>query len=408
MSLGEVLSLALETLWAHKLRSFLTLLGVIFGVAAVIVVVSLIEGFNVYIDEKIANIGTNAIAIQRFSIDDFASLDSFLEASRRNPDVRLADVEAVRRLAPLVDEVSPRAYTQAEIKYENETLSGVLTQGAPANALGIDRLSVASGRFFLDHEDKASREVAFIGRDVADRFFPTSDPVGKQIKIDGRPYTVVGVAESQGSVFGQSRDGFVMIPITTFLDTYGSRRSLNLLVTSETPETYAATVDQVRVAMRVYRQLKPSERDNFGIITPDAINELRDKIFGTVQTTTIGVTAIALVVGGIVIMNIMLVSVTERTREIGIRKAIGAKRADILKQFLAESVLLAVLGGVLGTLIAFLLAKMVSVLTPIPTALPVAWTIASISVSAAVGLVSGVYPAWRAAGLDPVVALRAE
>ena len=408
MSLGEVLSLALETLWAHKLRSFLTLLGVIFGVAAVIVVVSLIEGFNVYIDEKIANIGTNAIAIQRFSIDDFASLDSFLEASRRNPDVRLADVEAVRRLAPLVDEVSPRAYTQAEIKYENETLSGVLTQGAPANALGIDRLSVASGRFFLDHEDKASREVAFIGRDVADRFFPTSDPVGKQIKIDGRPYTVVGVAESQGSVFGQSRDGFVMIPITTFLDTYGSRRSLNLLVTSETPETYAATVDQVRVAMRVYRQLKPSERDNFGIITPDAINELRDKIFGTVQTTTIGVTAIALVVGGIVIMNIMLVSVTERTREIGIRKAIGAKRADILKQFLAESVLLAVLGGVLGTLIAFLIAKTVSVLTPIPTALPVAWTIASISVSAAVGLVSGVYPAWRAAGLDPVVALRAE
>jgi putative ABC transport system permease protein len=408
MSLGEVLSLALETLWAHKLRSFLTLLGVIFGVAAVIVVVSLIEGFNVYIDEKIANIGTNAIAIQRFSIDDFASLDSFLEASRRNPDVRLADVEAVRRLAPLVDEVSPRAYTQAEIKYGNETLSGVLTQGAPANALGIDRLSVASGRFFLDHEDKASREVAFIGRDVADRFFPTSDPVGKQIKIDGRPYTVVGVAASQGSVFGQSRDGFVMIPITTFLDTYGSRRSLNLLVTSETPETYAATVDQVRVAMRVYRQLKPSERDNFGIITPDAINELRDKIFGTVQTTTIGVTAIALVVGGIVIMNIMLVSVTERTREIGIRKAIGAKRADILKQFLAESVMLAVLGGVLGTLIAFLLAKTVSVLTPIPTALPVAWTIASISVSAAVGLVSGVYPAWRAAGLDPVVALRAE
>ena len=148
MSLGEVLSLALETLWAHKLRSFLTLLGVIFGVAAVIVVVSLIEGFNVYIDEKIANIGTNAIAIQRFSIDDFASLDSFLEASRRNPDIRMAEVEAVRRLAPLVDQVSPRAYTQAEIKYGNETLSAVLTQGAPANALGIDRLSVAQGRFF--------------------------------------------------------------------------------------------------------------------------------------------------------------------------------------------------------------------------------------------------------------------
>jgi putative ABC transport system permease protein len=408
MRFREVLSLALGVLWVNKLRSFLTLLGVIFGVAAVIVVVSLIEGFNVYIDEKIADIGTNAVAVQRYGIDDFADLDRFLKATRRNPDVRLADAEAIRKLAPLVHEVSVRAVTLGEVKYEGETLNGVVTQGAPANAIDIDRMRVASGRFFLAHEDEHSREVVFLGHDVADRFFPTGDPVGKQIKIDGRPYTVVGVAAAQGSVFGQSRDGFVIIPITTFLDTYGSRRSLNVLVTSATKETYAAMVDQVRVAMRVHRHLAPDEPDNFGIITPDAINNLRDKIFGTIQTTTIGVTAIALVGGGIVIMNIMLVSVTERTREIGIRKAIGARRTDILKQFLTESTILALLGGVIGTLFAFACATLVRTLTPIPTALPVAWTFAAIFVSAAVGLVSGAYPAWRAAGLDPIVALRAD
>lgn len=408
MTFYEVLSLALQTLWAHKLRSFLTLLGVIFGVAAVIVVVSLIEGFNVYIDEKIADIGTNALAVQRFSIDDFSSLDRFLEASRRNPDVRLDDAEAIRKLAPLAYQISPRAYTAAEVKYGNETLEGVTIQGAAANAIDIDRLTVASGRFYFDYEDSHSREVAFIGKDIADRFFPTGDPIGKAIKVDGRPFTVVGVSSPLGSVFGQSRDGFVMIPITTFLDTYGSRRSLNLLISSPTKESFDATVDQVRVAMRVHRKIPPNEPDNFGIITPDAINALRDKIFGTIQVTTIGVTAIALVVGGIVIMNIMLVSVTERTREIGIRKSLGARRVDILKQFLTESTILSLMGGVLGTLVAFSVAEIVRQLTPIPTALPIAWTIASITISAAVGLVSGAYPAWRAAGLDPIVALRAD
>jgi putative ABC transport system permease protein len=384
------------------------LLGVIFGVAAVIVVVSLIEGFNIYIDEKIADIGTNAFSIQRFGIEDFSSLDRFLEASRENPDVRLADAEAIRKLAPLADEISVRATTIGEVKYGSETLSGVITQGAPANALAIDRLKVESGRFYFEHEDDHSREVVFIGHDIADRFFPTGDPVGKSIKIDGRPYTVVGVAAPLGSVFGQSRDGFVMIPIHTFLDTYGSRRSLTILVTSPTKEAFDATVDQVRVAMRVHRKIGPDGEDNFGIITPDAINELRDNIFGTIQVTTIGVTAIALVVGGIVIMNIMLVSVTERTREIGIRKAIGARRTDILKQFLTESTILAMMGGIMGTLVALSVAQTVKTLTPIPTALPIAWTIASISMSAAVGLVSGAYPAWRAAGLDPIVALRAD
>jgi putative ABC transport system permease protein len=408
MKLREVIIIALGAIWAHKLRSFLTLLGVIFGVMAVIVVVSLIEGFNAYIDEKIADIGTNALAVQKYGIDDFSDLDTYLKASRRNPDIRMDDVEAVRRLAPLAHQVSVQAITFAEVRHGDERISAVITQGVSANAAEINRLTPALGRFFTPQEDMRSRDVVFVGHDVAERFFPTGDPIGKSLKIDGRPYTIVGVAEPIGSVFGQSRDGFVMIPITSFLETYGSRRNLSFLVTSRRAEDYDDMIDQVRVAMRVHRHLGPDESDNFGIVTPDAINNLRDKIFGTIQVTTIGVTAIALVVGGIVIMNIMLVSVTERTREIGVRKSLGARRTDILKQFLAESTIMAVGGGVLGTLFAFACAEAIALLTPIPTALPIFWTMISISVSGIVGLVSGVYPAWRAAQLDPIVALRSE
>jgi putative ABC transport system permease protein len=408
MRFQEVIGIALAAIWAHKLRSFLTLLGVIFGVAAVIIVVSLIEGFNAYIDEKIADIGTNALLVQKYGIDDFSDLDTYLKATRRNPDVRMDDAEAVEQLAPLVDQISIQAMTFAEVRYGDERISGVVTQGVSANAAEINRLTPEVGRFFTLLEETRSRDVAFVGSDVAERFFPTGDPLGKALKIDGRPYTVIGVAEPIGSVFGQSRDGFVMIPITSFLETYGSRRTLSLLVTSRHAEDYDAMIDQVRVAMRVHRHLGPDATDDFGIVTPDAINNLRDKIFGTIQVTTIGVTAIALVVGGIVIMNIMLVSVTERTREIGVRKSLGARRADILKQFLAESTIMAVGGGLLGTLFAFVGAETIATLTPIPTALPVVWTVISISVSAAVGLVSGVYPAWRAANLDPIVALRSE
>jgi len=219
---------------------------------------------------------------------------------------------------------------------------------------------------------------------------------------------VIGVGKELGTAFGQTRDMYVAIPLRTFLSINGLRRNISISISSTTPEAYVEAADEVRTLMRTRRKLSPSEADNFGIVTPGAINKLRDQIFGTIQIAAIGVTSISLVVGGIVIMNIMLVSVTERTKEIGIRMSIGARRRDILKQFLAESVTLSLIGGAIGIAIAFLLSQLVATLTPIPTALPLGWVVAALTVSSTVGLVSGVYPAWTAAGLDPIEALRSE
>ncbi len=409
MNIFESIKLALDAIWAHKLRSFLTLLGVIFGVATVIVVVSLIEGFNRYVDEKIANIGTNAFSLQKFSIEDFSSLDNYEQARRRNKDVTMEDLKALRAArGGVIKDVGGQEETECELKYGSQTLMGVSLQAITANVVEIQNKEIAEGRPFTQAEEMSDRTVCFIGADVADRFFPTRSAIGQKIKIDGRPFEVVGVAKAQGTVFGVSRDKFVSIPLTTFMNIYGNRRSIQILVTSQSEAVYQDAIDEARVVIRTRRKLKPEEKDNFGVITPSAINNLRERIFGTIQTVAIGVTSIALVVGGIVIMNIMLVSVTERTKEIGVRKSLGARRADILKQFLAESIALALSGGAIGVGIAYALSELVAILTPIPTALPWIAVAAALLVSGGVGLVAGVYPAWRAANLDPIVALRAD
>lgn len=405
----EAIKLATDAIWAHKLRSFLTLLGVIFGVATVIVVVSLIEGFNKYVDEKIANIGTNAFSVQKFSIEDFASLEAYEQARKRNKDVTLDDLHALRQArSGKIKEVGAQEQEMCELKYGTQVLYGISLQAVTANIAEIQNKGIAEGRQFTEADELSTRSVCIIGADVAERFFPTRSPIGQRIKIDGRPFEVVGVAKALGTVFGQSRDKFVSIPLTTFMNSYGSRRSIQLLVTSQSEADYQDAIDEARVVMRTRRKLPPNEPDNFGIITPSAVNNLREKIFGTIQIVAIGVTSIALVVGGIVIMNIMLVSVTERTKEIGIRKSLGARRRDILKQFLAESVALALAGGALGVSIAYGLSKLVALLTPIPTALPLIAVALALFVSGTVGLVAGVYPAWRAARLDPIKAMRAE
>jgi putative ABC transport system permease protein len=404
----EALKLAVSAILGHKLRSFLTLLGVIFGVATVIVVVSLIEGFNAYVDEKIANIGTNAFSVSKFSIEDFSSVEALNAARRRNKDVTIEDAAALAARGGSIQDVGAKEDIAGDIKFGATNLLRVHISATTPNIAEIERIEAGEGRYFSRAEEDSRRNVTFIGADVADKLFPTANPLGQTIRIDGRPFVVIGVGKAKGSVFGQPQDMYVSMPLSTLLAIYGSRRSINLSVTSTSPATYQDAVEEARVVMRTRRKLSPNEKDNFGIVTPSAINELRDKIFGTIQVAAIGVTSISLVVGGIVIMNIMLVSVTERTKEIGIRKSIGARRADILKQFLAESTMLSLLGGAIGISIAYALAKLVAVLTPVPTALPLFAVTMALFVSASVGLISGVYPAWRAARLDPIEALRAE
>jgi putative ABC transport system permease protein len=404
----EAIKLAISAILSHKLRSFLTLLGVIFGVATVIVVVSLIEGFNAYVDEKIADIGTNAFSVQKYSLEDFASIEALNAARRRNKDITLDDLEALRSRSGAIHEVGAKTAILGDVKFGSTNLFRIQIGASTPNIADIERVEAQAGRYFNKSEDDSRRNVCFIGADVAEKLFPTSDPLGQTIRVDGRPYQVIGVGKALGSVFGQPRDMYVSVPLSTFLAAYGSRRSLSISVTSAGPQDYQDAIDEATVVMRTRRKLSPGEKENFGIITPKAINELRDKIFGTIQIAAIGVTSISLIVGGIVIMNIMLVSVSERTKEIGIRKSIGARRSDIVKQFLAESTMLSLCGGAIGITIAYLLAKLVAVLTPVPTALPLMAVSFALAVSATVGLISGVYPAWRAARLDPIEALRSE
>lgn len=408
MSFLEALKLAFSSIVAHKLRSFLTLLGVIFGVATVIVVVSLIEGFNAYVDDKIANIGTNAFSVQRYSIEDYSSVEALNAARRRNKDVTIDDLRALRDPGGYVKDAGGKSGSMADIKFGDKTLKNVQINATTPNIAEIEKIDVSAGRYFIEAEEEARRVVCFLGSEAAEKLFPAGDSIGKTIKIDGRTFTVVGVGKELGSAFGQSRDMYVSMPLSTFLSIYGVRRSISISVTSTSPETYSQALEEARTLMRVRRKLEPSDKDNFGIVTPNAINELRDKIFGTIQVVAIGVTSISLIVGGIVIMNIMLVSVTERTKEIGIRKSIGARQGDILKQFLAESTTLALLGGAIGVAIAYLIAKLVAVGLSVPTSLPLVWVSIALFVSSTVGLVSGVYPAWKAAKLDPIEALRAD
>ncbi len=408
MSFLEALKLAFASILAHKLRSFLTLLGVIFGVATVIVVVSLVEGFNAYVDEKIANIGTNAFSVQRFSIEDFSSVEVLNAARRRNKDVTLDDLQALKNYGGFIKDAGGKAGSIADVKFGDQTLLNVQVKATTPNLAEIEKIEASEGRYFINAEEESRKFVCFIGSETAEKLFPTSNPLGKTIKVDGRSFQVIGVGKELGSAFGQSRDMYVSIPLSTFLSMYGTRRSISISVTSSSSQTYADATEEARTLMRTRRQLTPAEKDNFGIVTPGAINELRDKIFGTVQVAAIGVTSISLVIGGIVIMNIMLVSVTERTKEIGIRKSIGAKSGDILKQFLAESTSLAFLGGAIGVGIAYSIAKLIAVAFSIPTTLPLVWVSIALFVSTSVGLISGVYPAWKAAKLDPIVALRAD
>lgn len=406
MKFFESVSLALSAILAHKLRSFLTLLGIIFGVATVIVVVSLIEGFNKYFNDKIADMGSNAFVVNKMGI--VTSLQEWMDRSKRNKDIKLDDLRAIKEHPTYVKDAAATMRRRGNIKRDTQLLEDVELLGVSANMVDIDSIKVDQGRYITVTEEEHSRYTCFIGYGVSNELFPGVDPLEKEIKIEGLPFRIVGVAQEIGTVFGNPRDNFVIMPISTYQNIYGSRGSIGIRVQAIGPESIEKAQDEVRVVLRSRRHLNYNDPDNFGIVSSDALNNLREQIFGTISIVAIGVTSISLVVGGIVIMNIMLVSVTERTREIGIRKSLGARRTDIVRQFLSESTVLSLLGGCIGVAIAYGLGKLATVLFDLPTALPILWTFIALSVSASIGLFFGIYPAWQAAKLDPIEALRAD
>lgn len=411
MNFTETLKLALAAIWSHKLRSFLTLLGMIIAVAAFMLVLSALLGFNTYVDEKIAGVGSNSFTVRRFSFTDFKDTDTLAEAQRRNKDLTFEELKFIREKGDLIKEIGAKARgTNVEIKRGTKKLVDINVDGTESNLQTIDNLDIEEGRYFTESENENATRVAYIGRDIANELFPGTSPTGGEIYIRGIPYRVIGVQTAKGSVFGQPQDNFITVPIKTYMSQFGSatgERGLYFVGISKTDEDFDDAVEQARTLLRIKRKLPFSEKDNFGILTPDAITGLRDSILGTVFTVILIVPAIALVVGSIVIMNIMLVAVTERTKEIGIRKALGARQADILKQFVYESATLAAIGGIIGLIIAKLLGIVVSIYV-FETVIPWYAVVIAISVSAAVGILAGLYPAWKAARLDPIEALRAD
>ncbi len=412
MKFLETLKLALSAILAHKLRSALTLLGMIIGVTAVVVVVSLIDGFKLYIDEKIAGIGSKSFTVQRFNpFEDFKDTDTIAAAQRRNKDLTMDDFEYLKARGTLFGKIGAKARpTRAQVKRGTEILEEVSVDGALPIIADIDNLDIADGRYVSDPENEAGMRVAYIGADVASKMFPTGTILGQELSINGVPYRVIGVATAKGTVFGIPQDMFITLPLKTYANNFGGlirNRSLYFEITSKTDPLFNDAVDEARFLMRTRRRLGPNEKDNFGIVTPDAITGLRDRIFGSIFVVAIVVPAIALLVGGIVIMNIMLVSVTERTKEIGIRKSIGARRGDILKQFLVEAVTLSAFGGITGVIIAWIIGRILTAVF-FPTYLSITAIVIAVVVSGVIGVLSGIIPAWKAGRLDPIEALRAD
>src|SRR2546426_1777459 len=382
----------------------------IIGVMAFVVVVSLIQGFNVYVDEKIAGIGSKSFNIQRFNpFEDFKDTDTIAAAQRRNKDLTLDDYECLLQRATLIGKLGAKARASpSEVKHDTNVLQDVFVVGATANTADIENRDIADGRFFSETENDAAARVAYIGADVASKLFPAGNVVNNEISIRGLPYRVVGVEVAKGTVFGIPQDTFIVVPLKTYANNFGGlvrQRSLYFLATAKTDDQFNDAVDEARFLMRSRRKLAFGEKDNFGIVTPDAITGLRERIFGSIFLVAMLVPGIALIVGAIVIMNIMLVSVTERTKEIGIRKSLGARKMDILKQFLVEAVTLATIGGAIGIFMAWIIGRIVTAVF-FPTYLSLFAILGALAASGTAGTLSGLFPAWKAARLDPIEALR--
>jgi len=407
MEFAEAVRIAAASLWAHKLRSVLTLLGVVIGVMSVIAVVSFINGLNSYVAEKVFNLGTDVFVVSR-GPSIITNIDDFQETQRRKK-LTLDDYAALRencRSCRMVGATLGRG--NAEVKYGMNYLRDIRLRGWTPLMVEIYDVELHSGRHLTETDNRSASPLCTVGWDIVENLFPGLDPVGRELRIDGQVYEVVGVGKKLGSALGQSRDNWVMIPIHTFQKHYGTEQSVRIWVKAESPAAIDRTTDEVRQLMRGRRQLAYHTKDDFVIETNDSFLAIWASISSAFFGVTVAIASISLVVGGIVIMNIMLVSVTERTSEIGLRKSLGARQQDILMQFLIESGTIAAIGGAWGVLGGILLAKLVSWVTPLPSAIEMWSVVAGLVVATSVGLFFGIYPASKAAKLDPVVALRAE
>jgi putative ABC transport system permease protein len=402
----ETLKLALDALRAHKLRSFLTLLGVILAVTTLVSVMSVIAGLNFYVADRIANLGANTYLIHRFGI--ITSEDAWIKAQKR-PLITMDEFARLKDTMKTALRIAGEEDQNVDARYENILLENTTVVGVSANYAEIENLNLAQGRFLTEADDLHHSEIAFIGSDVKKKFFPTVDPIGKTVRAGTHSYEVVGVAEEIGSVFGQSQDNFILIPLTTYEKEWKTQREgLTLFVQARNAEIMETSQDEARMYLRAWRHLPEKAEDNFAIFGSASIMSLWQQITGNLFFMATALTSVFLVVGGIVIMNIMLASVTERTREIGLRRSLGARKKHIVLQFLTESAVLSLTGGLIGLALAYGVVSLAKALTPIPMQTPMSAVIISLLLSLSVGLFFGIYPATRAAKLDPIEALRAE
>ena len=405
-SIKEPATVAVETLWAYKLRSFLMLLGVILSVATLIIVVSLIEGTNKYIADKVANLGSNVFLVTRFGLITDAA--QFVKAQRKNPRITWEDYEGLRDQMKTAKAVGLEARTRGVVRFNSESMTDVDVRGVTANIGDMDVEEPARGRYISDADNDHRTMVALIGADVSNKLFSTVDPIGHEIRVDGLPYQIIGVAKPLGTTLGQSQDLFVYIPITTWLKTYGNHNDMAINVQAQSAGWIERTQDEARMLMRARHHLQAGEDDHFGVLAASGVLDLWHQLTAVIASSMVGIVLVFLLIGGIVIMNVMLASVTERTREVGVRKSVGARQSDILWQFLIEAGVMSAMGGVLGVMAAYGITILMKVFTPIPTVVPIFAVVLSIGISTAVGLFFGVYPARKAARLDPIEALRYE
>ncbi len=402
----ESASIAVQAIWANKLRSLLTVAGNIVAVTSIIAVVSLVQGLNASVSGAI----TSQVGVDQFSVVRFPLTfsDEEQQKAQSNPRVTLDDAEAIRHSSRRIALVMARAQGGAEAKTRSEKLDSLSIRGVSKEWNMLPDTNVTVGRSILTSEFDARRAVTVLGYDAADKLFGAVDPIDKFVQFNGVPFRVVGITAKQGSFFGQSQDEFAVIPLGVYQRMFNWRQSLTLVVRPTDPSLVAAAKDDTTMALRIQRRLRPAQRDNFGVISSDTFLALYNQATAGIFAILIGVVALSLVVGGIVIMNIMLMVVSERTREIGLRKALGARRHDILWQILTESITLSTFGGIIGTALGFLVAYVISKLSPLPAIVEPWAVLMGISMTAIVGLFFGMYPAMQASKLDPIEALRRE